>query len=314
MSMIHESISLDALGAFREVARHRSFSRAARTLHVTPSAVSHRIAELEYQLGVELFVRTTRSVQLTSAARDLLSSVELGLRHIHEGLSRVRQTGVGSALTVSCSTSFAIRFLLPRLGEFRHEHPELEVHVAADDSIADPRRDDIDICIRYGGGSYAGLWVLRLGTEWVFPVCSPEYQRRQKLTTPADLARALLVHHDVLGDHPGRVDWDRWLARAGLDREQGRRGTHYSHAHMALSAALGGEGVALGRTSLVKDDLERGRLVVPFGPRVRSKLAYFLVSHGPPSGSASIFANWLKASMKAAAKRAPASPSASLEA
>ncbi|HEU5075544.1 MAG TPA: LysR substrate-binding domain-containing protein, partial [Polyangiaceae bacterium] len=123
----------------------------------------------------------------------------------------------------------------------------------------------------------------------------------------------LLVHHDVLGDHPGRVDWDRWLVRAGVDREQGRRGTHYSHAHMALSAALGGEGVALGRTSLVKDDLEKGRLVVPFGPRVRSKLAYFLVSRGAPAGNASIFASWLKASMQTPAKRLRAAESASLQ-
>lgn len=306
MRMPHESISLDALGAFVKVAQNRSFSRAARTLHVTPSAVSHRIAELESQLGVALFVRTTRSVQLTPVARDLLSSVELGLGHIHEGLSRVRQAGAASALTVSCSTSFAIRFLLPRLGEFRQAHPELEVHVAADDTIADPRREDIGICIRYGGGAYAGLWTQRLSVEWVFPVCSPEYQRRHKLYTVADLSRALLVHHDVLGDHPGRVDWDRWLTRAGIDRGQGRRGTHYSHAHMALSAALGGEGVALGRSSLVKGDLERGRLVVPFGPRVRSKLAYFLVSYGPPSGSANTFANWLKASMKTPAKRSDA--------
>src|SRR5690606_35561738 len=130
MNMPHESVSLDALAAFREVAQHKSFSRAARELHVTPSAVSHRIAELESQLGVALFVRTTRSVQLTPVARDLLSSVELGLGHIHEGLSRVRQAGAASALTVSCSTSFAIRFLLPRLGEFRQAHPELEVHMA----------------------------------------------------------------------------------------------------------------------------------------------------------------------------------------
>jgi len=311
--MAQESVSLDALGAFLEVARHKSFSRAARALHVTPSAVSHRISELESQLEVELFVRTTRSVQLTPVARELLSSVAEGLRHIHEGLSRVRQADTSSALTVSCSTSFAIRFLLPRLADFREQHPELEVHVAADDRIADPRRDDIDICIRYGGGAYAGLWVERLSTEWVFPVCSPEYQRRHRLHAPSDLARALLVHHDVLGDHPGRVDWSRWLARAGLAREQGRRGTHYSHAHMALSAALGGEGVALGRSSLVKDDLTRGRLVVPFGPRVRSQLAYFLVSHGPPAGSASTFAAWLKASMKAAAKRSRPAENASNE-
>lgn len=298
MNMPHESVSLDALAAFREVAQHKSFSRAARELHVTPSAVSHRIAELESQLGHELFVRTTRSVQLTPVARELLSSVDAGLRQIHEGLSRLRRPSESTALTVSCSTSFAIRFLLPRLADFRRAHPELEVHVAADDNVADPRRDDIDICIRYGGGAYAGLWCLRLSTEWVFPVCTPEYQRRHKLRVPADLARALLVHHDVLADHPGRVDWARWLVRAGLDRDQARRGTHYSHAHMALSAALGSEGVALGRTSLVKDDLARGCLVVPFGPRVRSKLAYFLVSHGPPQGNANVFANWLKASMK----------------
>jgi len=305
--MPHESISLDALGAFLKVAQHRSFSRAARALHVTPSAVSHRIAELESQLGVELFVRTTRSVQLTPVAKDLCSSVEVGLGHIQEGLSRVRQGSGGSALTVSCSTSFAMRFLLPRLSEFRQAQPALEVHVAADDRLADPRRDDIDICIRYGGGRYPGLSVERLGTEWVFPVCSPEYKRRHKLREPLQLSRLELIHHDVLGEHPGRVDWSRWLERVGVDAAVGRRGTHYSHAHMALSAAVAGEGVALGRTSLVQGDLGRGHLVVPFGPRVRSGLAYFLVSPGTPTGNAGTFAAWLRASMKAPrARGAPA--------
>jgi LysR family glycine cleavage system transcriptional activator len=296
--MPHESTSLDALGAFLRVAQYQSFSRASRALHVTPSAVSHRIAELESQLGVDLFVRTTRSVRLTPAGKDLARSVEVGLGHIQEGLARVRQGSVESALTVSCSTSFAMRFLLPRLAKFRQERPTLEVHVAADDRLADPRRDDIDICIRYGGGRYPGLSVERLGTQWVFPVCSPEYKRRHKLREPLQLSRLSLVHHDVLGEHPGRVDWSRWLERVGLDAAVARRGTHYSHAHMALSAAVAGEGVALGRTSLVQDDLARGHLVVPFGPRVRSGLAYFLVSSGAPKGNAATFAAWLRSSMK----------------
>lgn len=295
--MAHESISLDALSTFAEVAKQRSFSGAAKSLHVTPSAVSHRIADLERILGVELFSRTTRRVRLSDPGRDLLASVQAGLDKIHEGLSKIRKPNAAS-LTVSCSTSFAIRWLLPRVSAFRQAHPELEVHIAANDEIADPRREDIDICVRYGAGKYAGVAVERLAVEHVFPVCSVEFQKRHRLTRPEQLTRLSLLHHDVLREHPGRVDWPRWFERAGLDAASSQRGSHFSHAHMALTAALAGDGIALGRTSLVADDLKRRHLVMPFGPRVRSGLAYWLVTDRNTSAKTEAFAGWIRAEMR----------------
>ena len=277
MRQIHE-LSLDGLAAFARVARLSSFTRAAEQLHVTQSAVSHRVRELEGTLGVELLARTSRSVRLTSEGRVLFDAVEAGLSAIADGLAALEAGRPAEVLTISCSPSFAIRCLLPRASLFRQAHPDLELHIAADDRIADPRRDDIDICIRYGAGRYPGMHVEALGTEWVYPVCSPELVRRRRLRRPAQLAEQCLLHHDVLRDHPGRVDWRRWLERAGLSDLPSDRGPRFSHAHLALAAALASEGVALGRSSLVAEDIAAGRLVRPFGPRIKSGLAYWLVT------------------------------------
>jgi len=299
MRMSHQLPSLEELQTFREVARKRSFSSAARELHVTPSAVSHRISELEESLGVALFARTTRSVRLTDAGRRLLSGVDAGLDQIHEAISAIYAPARGPAITVSCSTSFAILQLLPNLPHLKAEIPDLEVHVFADDRLADPRREDIDVCIRYGAGNYPGLQATRLGTEWVFPVCSPEFRHRHRLKEPKQLLCVPLIHHDVLRDHPGRVDFPRWLKRAGVSGRATTAGTHFSHAHMALAAAIGGQGVALGRTSLVGPALGAGHLVMPLRPKVRSGLAYHFVTAEPPKGSVARLLAWLRARLRA---------------
>lgn len=290
---MHQLAPLDALHLFVRVAQARSFTRAAKELPLTRSALSHRIIDLERQLGVHLFERTTRSVQLTETGRALYEGIAPALEQVHESLARLHSKGL-ARLTISCSPSFALRCLLPHLSEFRALYPELEVHTLADDRLVDPRREDIDLCIRYGTGHYPGLTVSPLTREWVFPVCAPEFMRRHRLRAPAQLEKLPLIHHDVLSDHPKRVDWPRWFARAGLDPKAAVRGTHYSHAHMALSAALGGEGVALARTSLVRDDLTRGLLAVPFGPKVRSELGYYLVTSGAPGAQVRLFSDWLR--------------------
>lgn len=281
MNMVQELPPLEELETLVRVGRLRSFSKAARELHVSASAVSHRIASLEERIGLPLLERTTRSVVLTDTGRLLLPEWETALRTIHESLERVHRTSGVRPLTISCSPSFAILCLMPLLGQLRQERPELEVHVFADDRLADPRREDIDACIRYGAGVYPGLRSQRLTTEWVFPVCTPAFARTHRLRRAAQLCDLPLIHHDVLRDHPARVDWPRWLSRAGQGAEIARRGVHYSHAHLALRAAQAGEGIALGRTSLVAEALRLGHLVAPLSPRVRSGLAYHLVTAGP---------------------------------
>lgn len=301
--MIQQWPSLEELRSFVEVARMRSFAGAARELHVTASAVSHRVASLEDFLGATLFQRTTRTVRLTSVGRELLVPIQDGLGQIHAGISRVRKPAQGTVLTVSCSTSFALLRLLRHLPVWNDAHPGHEVHVFADDRLADPRRDDIDVCIRYGAGNYPGLVSKRLTTEWVFPVCSPAFQKRHRLSDATRLARMPLIHHDVMRDHPGRVDFPRWFSRAGIKTAQAEQGIRVSHAHMALSAAMAGQGVALGRTSLVALALKEGLLVTPARPKVRSGLAYHFVTAEEPAAVVLAFRNWLLAALSTNSRR-----------
>ncbi len=295
--------SLDALLTFDAAARLSSFSAAARELHVTQGAVSHRIRGLEEQLGVRLFDRTGRRVELTVEGRVLAAAVADALEHLRDGLDRLSSLQRDQQLMVSCSPSFAIRWLVPHLPQLRQQHPDLDVRISADDRIVQPGRAGIDVCIRYGpGGSSIGD-ELRLGVEQVTPVCSPRLlEGPPPLRSPADLAHQVLLHDDVLGSHPGRVGWTRWLAAAGADTVDPRPGPRFSHAHMAIEAAIAGQGVALARGILVSRDLAEGRLVAPFDVSVPSGLAYWIVTPAgqPPRPAVAAFRDWL---VKAVAAR-----------
>ncbi len=269
--------SLPGLEAFEAVARHKSFTRAARELHVTQSAISHRVRALEEQIGATLFVREGKSVALTDAGRVLDEAVRDAFALLRDATRRLERTQEAT-LTVSCSPSFAIRWLVPRLPSFRARHPGLDLRIAADDRLVLPGRGGIDACLRYGPGDYEGVDCTRLAVERIAPVASPVLLERVPLREPADLGAHVLLHDEVLRDHPGRIGWRRWLEAAGARGVDPERGPRFSHAHMALEAAVAGQGVALGRTTLVSRDLSEGRLVRPLAPELESGLAYWLLT------------------------------------
>lgn len=286
--------SLSGLEAFDAVVRLGSFTRAAKGLHISQSAVSHRIRALEAQLGRPLFVRRARQLELTREGRELSVAVTEGFERLRDGV-RALDRGTG-ALTVSCSPSFAIRWLVPRLVELREAHPDLEVRLAADDRLATPGVGGVDACLRYGAGDYPGVSLTRLAEERISPVCSPALG----LVHPRDLAKHVRLHDEVLRHHPDRVGWRRWLAAAGLGQLDPDAGPRFSHAHMAIEAAIAGQGVALGRTSLVARDLREGRLVQPFELALVSGLSYWFVApQGPLSDPVTRFRDWLQAAMAA---------------
>jgi LysR family glycine cleavage system transcriptional activator len=287
--------SLSALRFFEAAARHLSFTRAAVELHVTQGAVSHQIRALESQLGYPLFTRLPRQVLLTEEGQLLSRSVGEALAIIEQAVMRNRRLQTRGWVTVSASPSFAMRWLVPRLDDFRTAHPELDVRIAATDRLVDPRREAVDLCIRYGEGAYPGLAVTPLITDMVFPVCSP---RLVGLTALADLPRHRLLHDQMFPEHPDRPGWQRWAVLAGVDLS-GVSSARFSHASMAIEAAIAGQGVALGRSSLVDRDLAEGRLTCPFGPRFRSPFSYWLVTAPgglqPPRVQALV--EWLQAEM-----------------
>ena len=287
--------TLPGLEAFEAVARHRSFTRAAAELGVTPSAVSHRVAALEDALGLQLFSRAGRQVSLTAEGRALVGAASEAFALLRGAVGELRAPGT-DALTVSCSPSFAIRWLVPRLDRLRLAHPDLDLRIAADDRLVDLAREGIDAAVRYGPGGYAGEVAERLTDEIVFPVCSPALAAGPTpLRHPTDLAGVTLLHDTALHDHPARAGWRAWLRAAGAKGVDPEAGPRFSHLALALEAALAGQGVALARATLVGDALATGRLIKPFDLDVPSGLAYWLVTRpGDHRPAIDALRSWLR--------------------
>jgi LysR family glycine cleavage system transcriptional activator len=290
---------LNALRAFEAAVRHESFSRAADELFVTHGAVSRAIRQLEEDLGQPLFRRTTRSVTPTAAGEAYAVEVRAVLDRLMRATLQARAHSTAGALTVSTLDSFAGKWLLPRLQDFRHRQPDIDVRLSTSEALADFIHDDIDIAIRYGNGNYAGLKSDFLLGEEMFPVCSPKLlEGPHPLKCPDDL-----VHHPLIHD-VFHIDWKMWLRAAGIDFEEPLRGPTYPTSHYGIQAAIQGDGVALGRSALVADDLAAGRLVQPFVLALAADHAYYVVY--PPQALENpkicAFRDWLLAQVGAEAE------------
>ncbi|MEQ8319768.1 MAG: transcriptional regulator GcvA [Rhodospirillales bacterium] len=265
--------SLNALRAFEAAARHLSFTRAADELNVTQAAVSHQVKALEDQIGIMLFQRRNRQLILTDAGQTLLPDLIDAFDAMDSAVARVKRRDQAGILTVATMDSLAATWLMPRLGRFRDENPDIDIRLATSDVAADYARDGIDIGIRYGRGNWPGLIAEELLREDIFPVCSPELIRRAPgLNKPADLRHFPLIHDDMT------EDWNMWLNAAGLRDIDPTRGTGYTHSNLVIQAAINGEGVALGRGLLVADPIEAGKLVAPFDLALSAEYRYYVAS------------------------------------
>ncbi|TNE40745.1 MAG: transcriptional regulator GcvA [Alphaproteobacteria bacterium] len=265
---------LKALQSFEAAARHLSFSKAADELFVTPAAISHQVKALEDWLGFSLFKRLNRAVILTDEGQAYVVGVREGLEAISNATDKVMKQELAGHLHVDTLPSFAARWLLPRLSRFRDEEPDIDVRLSASHQLTDFNRDDVDVVIRYGHGNYPGLRVDKfLKEDVMFPVCSPSLlQGEHPLRTPADLKYHTLLHDDM------RIDWQTWLAAAGVTDIDPKKGPSFNDSSMVLTAAMEGQGVALGRSTLAEDDLIAGRLVRPFNVRpLMAGHAYYIV-------------------------------------
>jgi LysR family glycine cleavage system transcriptional activator len=299
---------LNALRAFEAAARHLSFKNAARELHVTPGAVSHQVKVLEENLGMPLFRRLTRALELTPDGQALLPKVREGLLSLAEAVERVRSRGESRALTVIAPPNFAARWLVPRLARFTGQNPELDLHIASRPAMIDGR-DDSDlvavpdasevapiVMVRFGGGRYPGARVDEVFSAVYVPVCSPRLLRgAHALRKPADLRHHTLLHDDTVIEEGARPSWSAWLEAVGVKDVDASRGPHFSDASLSLEAALEGMGVALAMKPLVRNEIEAGRLAMPFDISAPAAYSYYLVTpEGSPSGgTVAAFRKWL---------------------
>lgn len=280
---------LPALRLFEAAGRLGSFKAAAEELHLTPSAVSHGVVALERWLGAELFDRRANGVALNAAGREYLSFVSEALAMIAVGTRRLPGPQRGRRVSISLAPTFAARFLLPRLHEFRQMRPDIALSLdTAHRQVGFPV-DDVDLAVRVTRGPWPGLPSVKLFDEALVPVCAPALRG-------VDLAGATLLHVSSVTE-----DWEAWGEAAGVAEFGAGPGLTFDTIHMAVEAAAAGLGVAIGRRPLVDDALAAGRLVTA-GPAVAAGTAHWLIT-GPQAGDrpeVAAFAAWLRAEVERA--------------
>jgi LysR family glycine cleavage system transcriptional activator len=284
--------SLNGLRAFEAAARHLSFTRAADELNVTQTAVSHLIRRLEEQLDIKLFVRRNRALELTREAQDYLPAVRTAFEDLRRATTRLRRPERDGVLTVSTTASLAAKWLVTRVAGFQDANPGIEVRISTSSHLVDFQREEVDMAVRYGLGSWPGLRANWLMAEDIFPVCSPSLLTGDNpLRTPADLD-----HHTLLHASASREDWQLWLTAAGLPASIAeRRGLTFDQSFMTSQAAVEGLGVAMGRARLVEADIAAGRLVVPFDVVLPTDAGYYIVAPEATADAPKIalFRQWL---------------------
>lgn len=284
----------NSLVAFEAAARHLNFTRAAKELLVTQAAVSRHIKILEDHLGLPLFLRLPRSLQLTPQGRRLQAAVTMGLGHIANTAADLRRASGDEDVTVSTSVTFASYWLMARIAKFRVAYPELEIRLVASAPVADLVVAGIDLAVRYGAGKWPDVETIHLMNNEVFPVCAPSYlEGRAPLRTPDDLLNETLLHlvkHDL-----NWVSWDKWLKSIGVEGKPTRRGHEFDNYLILVQAALDGQGIALGGGRLADDFLARGSLVRPIDATLSSERGFYLLipKDLPLSKSARLFRDWI---------------------
>ncbi len=283
------------LQAFVSAAQTGSFARAASELNLTASAISHQIAGLEDWWGVQLFERHSRGVKLTAAAQALLPVAEGFFKELDAVLHSLNP-GKSQPLYLSCTSSLCSTWLIPRMhGSHAQASFNLDlVLTSADMSSASLSAHQYDVAVVMGYGDYPDHYVEPLMRDAVFPVCSPAFQRLHGDITLADIARYPLIHRVDDQVCPG---WESWFAFQGLAAPPYHHGPRFPDSSLAISLAVKGGGIALGRTALVYDALKEGALVALKAPVMMSPAAYYIICRSGRQSEPDIarLIDWLKA-------------------
>ena len=291
--MIYRLPPLNALRVFEAAARHLSFKDAANELSITQAAVSHQVKSLEDYLGVQLFKRAGRGVQLTEAARACLPRLREGFDSLAAAVEMIHLRADETDLQITAPPVFTARWLMPRLADFAKREPKIDVRVVSSSKMVDAgaldsatlvgnfdlRSESSGVEIHLGSGDYPGYRADKLFNVSTIAVANPELvQGKPGLREPADLAQHTLLHDDAMDLVAQGHAWAKWLDMAGVaDKVDGTRGPHFSTNILSLEAASQKLGVALALRPLVDADLASGRLCAPFKVALTPLSSYYLV-------------------------------------
>ncbi len=285
--------SLNALRAFEAAARHQSFARAAAELHVSEGAVSRHVKLLEEELGLPLFIRLPRKVELTEHGRKLLPSLTRAFKTMAQGFADV--AAEAPKLKLLSQPSFSIRWLIPRLDRFRRDHPGIAVNVTTGlfdwpEAIG----GGYDLVFGCGPDCPEGFEAMFVVAATMMPVCSPRLLEGRSIGTPGDLAGFNLLHTT-----PDRRDWRVWLEEFGVNDVDAMNGETFPVLDMAIQAAVMGQGIAMGELTLLNDEMASGELVCPLPDMALRRPAEDYYVYGPSAGwgkpRVQAFRKWLEA-------------------
>jgi len=298
----HELPPLDLLRSFEAAARHLSFTLAAQELFLTQSAVSRQIQQMEAHLGSALFERRHRSLMLTEPGLVMQRAVVDCLERLRDATTRVRAQSGMRHVAITCTPGFASLWLIPRLSRFTDANPSVDVRISATMEKVDLQRHQLDLAVRFlptRDGEGAPLF-----EESLQPVCAPSLVRdkRNPLKKPADLAKHTLLAVDMPEGKALTVDWEPWIRVMGLGELRMKNSVRFTQYADAISAAVAGQGVAIGRFPLLAELVRNKRLVAPFGGGAASQRGYYVVTaeSARSNADAQAFARWLRAEAEAA--------------
>lgn len=287
---------LGALPCFEAAARLQSFTKAAQTLHLTQSAVSQQIRQLESRLGYALFVRQPRGLALTAKGAVLYSAVSGALGDLKQTLQELSEPD--APLQISCSPSFALQWLMPRLHAFQRLHPDISVRLRAEFHALDLnalQAENIDIAIRYAPvPDDTAHWRVLLD-EYLQVVATPDYLRLHPASATQAWFSSVVLLHDAepWQGAPELIEWKTWLDAVLPGQVDRLDGLQFNLSSLAISAALNQQGVAVGRSALVAEELATGRLVEVFEQHVRAPAKYVLMCRQPHGSRVAAFVEWL---------------------
>ena len=265
-----------ALRAFESAARHLNYTRAAKELHVTQSAISHQIKHIEELWGFKLFKRNGRNIELTEIAKKLAPVIEHFFLELTSTLTTIGELNDEGYLKVALSQSFALKWMVPKLGEFSQQYPDIDVTIVTMPIPGQLEFNDADIAIFYSDGKHENYTVIPLLNGYSFPVCSPAFFKNdiRTLKKPEDLLDLPLLRRLEIDAAPR---WKDWFSAAGVSNYSLPKGMHFPNSSMGLQASIDGQGFALARSSHVADDLIAGRLIKLFDIYVQGNSCYNLI-------------------------------------
>lgn len=284
---------LNSLKAFECAARHLSFTKAADELFVTQAAVSHQIKLLEDFLGIPLFKRKNRALELTEQGSQYVVQVAEILHKLMEVTAQLRAKQQ-PYLTISVPQTFGIHWLVPRLSKFNELYPDIEVRIKGVDQDEGLLNDDIDIAVYYGNGKWEHLQVEFLSKAPLLILASPKLLAKKPINEAVDLKKSALIHIHT------RDNWQKMAKHLQLSGLDIQHGPLFSHTFMGLQAAIHGQGIVLANAVLAEQEIQNGNLQVVLPTDLPDPKAFYVVNKPNQENNQLItaFRNWIMKEMK----------------